>query len=223
MIQVSGRSKKEAPGGAARRQPRQERSRATVEDILQAAAEVFGKLGYAGATTNKIAERAGVSIGSLYQYFASKDDILGALLAQHHRDVRTAIDAAALELADREVPLSRGLRGLLEGLLAVHGEDRALSHVLAREIHGPRGRRLRKADEGERYVDAVEEILDQRPEVRVEDTRMAAVVVVQTIEHLIRWLGHESPRSLDAGAFVDELLAMLIGYLTRAENRAARA
>lgn len=54
-----------------RKQPRQQRSRATWEAILDGAAQVFGQLGYAGTTTNKVAERAGVSIGSLYQYFPS--------------------------------------------------------------------------------------------------------------------------------------------------------
>ena len=56
-----------------RKPPIQRRSRQTVEELLQAAAQVFEELGYAAATTNRIADRAGVSIGTLYQYFPNRD------------------------------------------------------------------------------------------------------------------------------------------------------
>jgi AcrR family transcriptional regulator len=62
-----------------RRKPVQDRSLATVEAILEAAAQVFERYGYAAGTTNRIAGRAGVAIGSLYQYFRNKDAILVAL------------------------------------------------------------------------------------------------------------------------------------------------
>ena len=57
--------------------------RATVDAILAAAAQVFARHGYAAATTNRIAERAGVSIGSLYEYFSNKDALLVAILEAH--------------------------------------------------------------------------------------------------------------------------------------------
>ena len=174
---------------------------------------MFVKLGYAGATTNKIAERAGVSIGSLYQYFANKDDLLRVLLENHHRVVHEVVDAAIEKLADRDIPLADGLRGLLEGLLDIHSKDPDLSRVLAHGMRKPEGRRVGKDDEDAYYVEQVRRILDRRPEARVDNTSMAAVVVVQTIELLIRWLGHEAPKGLNAKAFVDETLAMLLRYL----------
>jgi AcrR family transcriptional regulator len=66
-----------------RKSPRQERSRRTVARILDAAAHVFHEQGYSAATTNDIADEAGVSIGSLYQYFPNKDAVLVALAHQH--------------------------------------------------------------------------------------------------------------------------------------------
>src|ERR1700727_158166 len=66
-----------------RKAAKQARAQATVDAIVEAAAQVFESLGYAAATTNRIAERAGVSIGSLYQYFPNKDAILVALARRH--------------------------------------------------------------------------------------------------------------------------------------------
>lgn len=70
-----------------RREPVQARSKQTVERILGAAAHVFSESGY-GATTNHVAEAAGVSIGSLYQYFPDKDALLAALQRRHLDEVR---------------------------------------------------------------------------------------------------------------------------------------
>src|SRR5271157_1179303 len=68
---------------AERRGPRQERALETIKCISQAAAKVLVARGYARTTTNHIAERAGLSIGSIYQYFADKDAIIAALLIEH--------------------------------------------------------------------------------------------------------------------------------------------
>jgi AcrR family transcriptional regulator len=67
----------------ARKSPSQERSRRTVERILDTAARIFHEQGYAGATTNDVADEAGVSVGSLYQYFPNKDALLVALTGRH--------------------------------------------------------------------------------------------------------------------------------------------
>lgn len=63
-----------------RKDPKQSRSRATVDTILEASVRVLVDVGYPRATTRRIADRAGVSIGSLYQFFSSKDEIYAAVL-----------------------------------------------------------------------------------------------------------------------------------------------
>ena len=87
-----------------------------VEAILQAAAEMFGDIGYARTTTNKIAARAGVSVGSLYQYFPNKDALLAALVQLHHDEVHEIVDAALMRLADETMPLDEILRCLVDEL-----------------------------------------------------------------------------------------------------------
>jgi AcrR family transcriptional regulator len=67
---------------------------------VEAAARVFEEHGYAGANTNRIAERAGISIGSLYQYFPNKESILAVLLEQHTQEVANAVEAIRRHVAE---------------------------------------------------------------------------------------------------------------------------
>jgi AcrR family transcriptional regulator len=63
-----------------RRRAKQDRARATVDAILEAAARVLAEQGYAAATTNRLAEKAGVSIGTLYEYFGNREEVFDALI-----------------------------------------------------------------------------------------------------------------------------------------------
>jgi AcrR family transcriptional regulator len=75
-----------------RRLPQQARSQRRVDLILDTAADLFAEVGYESMTTNGIAERAGISIGSLYRYFSDKDAILRALAKRHQEQVRGIFD-----------------------------------------------------------------------------------------------------------------------------------
>lgn len=193
-----------------RRKPRQERSQRTVSWIVEAAGEVFAELGYAGATTNKIAARAGVSVGSLYQYFPNKDALVTALLEDHQKDVRDILDTAMARLAAPDVPLAHALRSFFDDLVDLHAKSPELQRVLGEAaLH----QRHDHADE-DRYVRETEKILSARPEVTVEDPFLAAILISRTVESLTSWLGHEAPSALPRAAFVDECVKMLVGYLT---------
>src|ERR1051325_8556080 len=74
-----------------RKTPRQERSRATVEALLEATTDILVRGGYAKLTTNRIAERAGVNIASLYQYFPGKEAIAAGLRRRHGAEQRAAL------------------------------------------------------------------------------------------------------------------------------------
>ncbi|ELY6247350.1 TetR/AcrR family transcriptional regulator [Cronobacter universalis] len=86
-----------------RKAPRQARSRALVEAIVEATARIFERQGAAACTTNAVAETAGVSIGSLYQYFPNRHALTAALVAREHAWLLTAMQTAAArpDLADR--------------------------------------------------------------------------------------------------------------------------
>ncbi|XOT97655.1 TetR/AcrR family transcriptional regulator, partial [Alcaligenes pakistanensis] len=78
----------------ARRIPRQSRSRALVEAILEATARVLSERGYAGTNTNVVAEVAGVSVGSVYQYFPNKDSLIAALHERHALQMNQAMESS---------------------------------------------------------------------------------------------------------------------------------
>lgn len=107
-----------------RKRPRQRRSAETVDRILDAAARIFDERGYRATTTNHVAAEAGVSVGSLYQYFPNKDALLVAL-AEHH------IDEVAVQFGDRlarlrtDVPdLHDTIRALLDLTVEMNATSR---------------------------------------------------------------------------------------------------
>jgi AcrR family transcriptional regulator len=116
-----------------RKAPQQARSRVTTDAILDAAAHILGERGWTGLTTNGVAEVAGVSIGSLYQYFPNKLALIEAVRRRHFDDVLGVLRAAA----DESRPRSRRIAALVDGMIAVHSRYPAAHRVLLEE--SPRG------------------------------------------------------------------------------------
>jgi len=137
------------PSTTPRKQPRQRRSAVTVAAILEAAARILETTGYDGYTTNAVAARAGVSVGSLYQYFPNRDAITRALIEQESGALLS--DILAMEVQDNG---QQGIRSLLA--IAVH-------HQL---------RRPRLA----RFLDAEEARLPASAELQHNGERAAAVL-----------------------------------------------
>ncbi len=98
-----------------RRKPSQARSQRAVDAIIEASAQVLERRGYQAATTNRIAERAGVSVGTLYQYFNNKDDIFNALI---EREAAIFLRAIEESIAGPEVENRAAIRRLLEAAYA---------------------------------------------------------------------------------------------------------
>ncbi|MDH0340520.1 TetR/AcrR family transcriptional regulator [Chromobacterium haemolyticum] len=115
----------------ARKQPGQARSRHVVAAILEAAARILERDGYAGLTTNKAAELAGVSIGSLYQYFPNKQALVAALHSRHGEET-LATAREALRLSDG-LPWQAQLECLVSACLRLHLAAPGLHRVLERE------------------------------------------------------------------------------------------
>ena len=197
-----------------RKAPRQSRAVATVEAILEAATELFASEGYARATTNRIARRAGVSIGTLYQYFPGKDAILAALLDRHRRAVHDLLSRSLEEIENPSIPIETGLRNLLSRLVAVHEADPRLSRALSQEVASPVLARS-GVDRGKSALfERLERALAHRGDVRPgADPRLMARILGQALEALSRWLVHDAPPDLAREAAIEEILRLLSLYV----------
>ena len=117
-----------------RKAPRQQRSQQTVDRIVEAAARVFNEAGYLGTTTNEIAAEAGVSIGSLYQYFPNKDALLIEIARRHISGSLAAFDELMNSLGPK-APLGQLIGYVIDLLVDQHEHDRL--HLLIAH-HAPR-------------------------------------------------------------------------------------
>ncbi|CAL9339200.1 hypothetical protein SUDANB145_00228 [Streptomyces sp. enrichment culture] len=196
---------------APRKQPRQVRAELTRQRILDAAAHIFEEYGYAAGTTNRIAERARVSIGSLYQYYPNKDAILVELVTRH---LEAGEASVARYLAEGLPPsLEDTLRVFVRAAIENHVDDPRLLRIMAEEA--PRSPELlAKVNdyEAERFR-YTQELFENHPEVRVADTEAAARLAVTTVELVVHKVC-SAPDPLGTRRLEDELVAMLHRYLT---------
>ncbi len=118
-----------------RKSPRQARSKATVDVILDATARVLVTDGYAGASTNRIAAVAGVSIGSLYQYFPSKQALVTALRRRHAEHMLAMLQQVGAGAAQANV--ADAAKILVHAVIAAHLVDPQLHRVLGQEVPRP--------------------------------------------------------------------------------------
>ena len=95
-----------------RKRPRQDRAKVTVETILAATARLLVRRGFDGLTTNEVASAAGVSIGSLYQYFPNKEALVAALVEKHIEDMNAALVGELARVAT--LPMAQAARAVIE-------------------------------------------------------------------------------------------------------------
>jgi len=199
-----------------RKRPRQDRSKATVDSILAATARVLVRKGFDGLTTNAVAETAGVSIGSLYQYFPNKEALVGALLQRHMEEMNASILAELTRVA--RLPLAQAARAVIELTIRAHAIDPALHRVLTEQV--PRVGQLAKLrDLDEICHRMVAGLLSaRRDELAIRDPDMAAFILVSAIESVIHRAALLYPARLRDPALVDETTLLVTRYLGIAEN-----
>jgi AcrR family transcriptional regulator len=208
-----------APSAAHRRRsPKQLRSRAIVDAIVQAGRELLASEGASSLTTNRIAERAGVSIGSLYRYFPNKDAVLAAI---YDADIgREVADIRAV--GDWEIdhaPLRAAVIAMVDFQLTRHHRLLALGQDFYREHHGEfsLGQRMGDREIEQHMIDL---LARHAPIVRVRDPRQAAFMLARGTSAIVRRAVEERPEKLSEPAFREELIDLVFCYLT-AERRPA--
>lgn len=190
-----------------RREPKQQRSRRTVDDVLEAVQLVVKRHGTQAITTNRIAEAAGVSVGSLYQYFPDKRAILTALHDRHVDDVRQVIEktTAACDPAS----LEEFTRELVHGLVDLHADVAELHEVVSSAVpesalgfktalHQTFGRVLSRADQ-DRYS--------------LEETERMLFVLPRMVESLVHGAANQIGFALSRDSARSEAIRTVLVYV----------
>lgn len=189
--------------------PRQERSRATVHAILDAATDILTRYGYARLTTNRIAERAGVNIASLYQYFPGKEAIVAELRRRH---LAESGETARQVLAEhRYSSHETAIRALVSAGIAIHAAAPKLHEAFAETLPAPRAQTPVTDDP---VVSEIRRMLEDAA-VGVPDLDLA-LWVVDTVGYAVIHRGAvERPEALKSGVLASELSTLLLRYLRR--------
>lgn len=120
------------PSSQSRRKPKQERARLTVASILQATEMLAREDGFIGLETSRIAAKAGISVGSLYQYFASLQSILLSLYEQHSTEVAYRMKSAMVNALDQ--PPEQALLEVMRAILRLHERHHLILHRMVDEV-----------------------------------------------------------------------------------------
>lgn len=200
-----------------RKQPTQARARRRVEALIDATAAEIAERGLAETTTNHIAARAGVSIGSLYQYFDGKNDLVGALLRRLSDEIAEVVDATLADAMDADV---RGVvRRLLETTLAAVDRQPALYLELTRNWRMTGAMTVIEALEAHMIEACRRYVLHHHDRLNVADLHAVLFVVINgTLFPVMRYLSLREP-GFDREQLVAAVSDMIAGY---AETALAR-
>jgi len=195
-----------------RNQPQQPRSRATVNIILDAAIRVLDQDGWDALTTSRVAEVAGVSVGTLYQYFAHREAIVAAL---QERELSRASEMLDRLLRSGESTTHRELaHSVVQGLFDLYKAAPALHRVLAVDglRFSPTGTVLAFDARSVAVVKAFLALGSAR--LRQTNLEAAAFVIYQSVRASMLAYFLEAPVGVDDRAIVDELTELVVRYLT---------
>jgi AcrR family transcriptional regulator len=194
------------PSKRPRRKAKQQRAQRTVDALLEAAARVLQRRGYAAATTNRIAEAAGVSVGTLYEYFVDKDAVFDSLI---ERQLEAIVSAIRTEELEPGTSLASTLERMLR--LAMGAMSGGPSFIRALEQVPGAAFRRRLAAARQQVIGFIQRVLEtHREDLRVTDLELAAFVVVSTAEGI----ASNASDALFDDRLVHEIGSLLNLYLT---------
>ena len=192
-----------------RKLPQQDRSKFTVNAILTATAHILTEEGYDKASTNRIAERAGISIGSLYQYFPNKASLIAALRDRHVSSMMAIIESKLRNLFD--APIEVVLPKIVKASIAAHAINPMLHKVLHEQVP-----RLSEIEAEDCMTDLLRSYLaKQYDHINSQQLNCIVFVIERSVEALTHAAVLECSDLLQDGQLEREINEMLLAYLSQ--------
>ena len=207
---------------APRKTPAQQRSRATVDAIVAATARVLVREGYDALSTNRVAKEAGVSVGSLYQYFPGKEALVAAVMEQHAARMQESV-LAHLSQAGNAAGPEEVATAAIRAMLAAQQAEPRLHRALVEEV--PRIGALRRLHElFGNYEKLVAAWFDAHLEhIEIADPETAAFVLVAAVEGLVNRAMLERPELVSSGKIEEQILRLILAYVVPSHAAQASA
>ena len=195
------------------KEPAQERSRQTVQALIEATELILVEDGWDKINTNHVAERAGVSIGTLYQYFANKEALVGLLLEQYIEEQFTDLATRLADTISFDMTLEEAVPHIIHAMLEAKMVRPELSRALFTQA--PHFGQVELLDawnsQAEPMVSAA--LAARSKEVRDLDTDMAAYILNNAMHGIIHATVLSRPELLDSKQLADEICELVLRYL----------
>jgi AcrR family transcriptional regulator len=194
-----------------RKSPKQSRSKLTVDAILAATAHILAEEGYEATNTNRIAEIAGISIGSLYQYFPNKEALIISLASSHAVEMAEMVESKLKYLSD--APIETVFRELVKACIKAHALNPRLHKVLNEQISrlGP----IEQKESAEKKIaDLLKSYLEKwRSHLKIKDLDLTVFFLGHIGESLTHAAVIEHPELFSHKRFEQEITKLLLSYL----------
>jgi len=195
-----------------RKPPKQARAQKTVAAILEAAIQVLDKHGYEATTTNHVAERAGVSVGTLYQYFSNKEEIVTAMLQNYRKQLASEI-ARELDVASPDTA-AETVRRIIRALIRSH---RASANARSFEVQTRFAGVRQKPGDGligqllKAKLEEAAQISDPERSMVLSD--VGTFVLISAVVGVVQNAVLYDPELLDDPDLEEQLVHLVCGYL----------
>lgn len=193
-----------------RKSPVQARSAVTVDSLHAAAIQVLVRDGLSRCTTTRIAERAGMSVGSLYQYYPNRDALLAAVLERHLEGIADTVERACREAWGKR--LSQMASAFVAAFLAAKLRDPEEAKALY-AVAEERGGAVLAARMRTRMTKAVAAMLASAPDARFDDPAMAATIAITAQVGPVQTLLEGRAPPGFGGRLETELVLLVTAYL----------
>ncbi len=198
-----------------RKEPKQARSKATVNAILEAAAHILVKDGYGAFNTNHVAQKAGVSIGSLYQYFPNKESLIAALSLSHVTQIRDSL--SDIEFSP-DMKLETFVQLVVKNHIKLHRINPKLHHILTKEVsaYGALNHQQVLSDE---IQEKLYWMMKYHTETaKLKNPQLILFMIMNSVEAITHTAMSSKMEYLDSPLFEAELVRLVLGFLSEAER-----